>query len=279
MHCLSGLGLAVAAEIDIGQSDAAAPRAPAAHFSPREDHQLINLTFVIAGHTPGAPPPTTYKDAARRFAQSYVKHDAGYPHRLVLIDSNGGLTPDIAALFDDIPHEVISYRGNGWDIGAHQFAALTMPADDWIMCFSSWAHFKQAGWLKAFVDARGIYGNGLYGSTSSLERNMHIRGTGLFTKCGIIHRYPYGVNSREESFEFEAGDNSLTTWCLNKGYGVWLVTPQATVPVAQGRELPDVFRRGNQSNVWTFDKHTDLYEVAALNEKEALAGKADGNGL
>jgi hypothetical protein len=115
---------------------------------------MINVTFILAGNTPGAPAPDIYKGAAKRFAETYKAYPAGFEHKLFLVNSNGGLTPDIAEFFNDIPHDIITYRGSGWDIGAHQFAAFTMPAEDWIMCFSSWAHFRREGWLGAFVEAR-----------------------------------------------------------------------------------------------------------------------------
>ena len=131
--------------------------------------------------------------------------------------SNGGLTPDIAALFDRIPHEVIIYRGSGWDIGAHQFASLCMPPDDWVMCFSSWAHFRKEGWLRSYAEARDRFGDGLYGSTSAFEYNLHLRGTGFFVRCERMHRYPHGVNSREESFAFEIGTGFSVTMVPSTG--------------------------------------------------------------
>ncbi len=221
------------------------------------------------------PRLTLYKAAAKRFAETYKAHPAGFDHKLWLVNSNGGLTQEIAQYFADIPHDVITYRASGWDIGAHQFAAYTLPPEDWIMCFSSWAHFRRQGWLRAFVEARAIHGDGLYGSTSSFERNPHIRGTGFFIRCERIHRYPHGCNSREELFEFEAGPDSLSQWCIRKGYGAWLVAPEATVPLAASRELMNVFRRGDQSNIWTYDKHTEFYDKVSIEEKIELARRSD----
>ena len=238
---------------------------------------MINLTFVIAGHTPGAPHPDIYKKAANRFADTYKKYPAGFEHKLFLIDSNDGLTPAVATIFENIPHEVIKYRGSGWDIGAHQFAALCMSPEDWLMGFSSWAHFRQAGWLRAFADARNLHGDGLYGSTSSFERFVHIRTTGFFIRCERVHRYPYGCNSKEESLAWEHAPHSISQWCIQQGYGAWLVTPEATVTLENSRELDNVFRRGDQSNIWTYDKHTDLFDEASPEEKIKLAYRADGH--
>ncbi len=238
---------------------------------------MINLTFIVAGNTTGAPDPSIYKQAAKRFAASYKAYPPEYAHRLILINSNGGLTDDVAANFSDIPHEVIVYRGSGWDIGGHHFAAFTLPPDEWIMGLSSWTHFRRPGWLKAFAEAREKFGDGLFGSTSSFEKRPHIRGTGYLIRCGRIHRYPHGCNSREESLTHEAGETSLTDWCINEGYGAWLVTPEKTVPLAESRSLPNIFRRGDQSNIWIYDKHTEVYDNAAAKEKTRLELLADYN--
>jgi hypothetical protein len=170
---------------------------------------------------------------------------------------------------------VIKYRGSGWDIGAHQFASLTMDSDDWIMCFSTSAHFRRRGWLKAFVDARERYGDALFGSTTSFQGAPHVRSTGFFVRCERLHRYPHGCNSRDECLAFESGVDSLTQWCVRQGYGVWLVTPATVVPLAESRKLDNVFRRGDQSNIWTFDRNTDLFENATPERRQQLSRGAD----
>lgn len=233
---------------------------------------MIHVTFVIAGNTPGAPPPSNYVAAAKRFADTYASFPADFEHRLVLLDSHGGYTHDIATFFRDIPHLVVPYSGMGWDIGAHLHAAYTLPANDWIMCFSSWGHFRQRGWLKAFAQARGQHGDGLYGSTASFERSPHVRGTGFMVRCGRLRDYPHRVDTREESFEFEAGPESLTYWFRRRHYGVWIVTPNKTVTLAQARHLEHGFRRGLQTDIWTFDKHTDVFERSSAEEREILTG-------
>lgn len=238
---------------------------------------MIYISYVIAGNTPNAPAPEIYHEGIQRFVATYNKFPPEYPHRLMLIDSNGGFTEKVARYFDSLDYDILAYRANGWDIGAHQFAAFNMEPQDWIMCFSSWAHFRQRGWLKAFVEARDAFGDGLFGSTTSFERNAHVRGTGFFVRCERIHRYPFGCNSREESFEFESGPNSLTLWCRKQGYGVWLVTPSGTVPLERSRDVNNIFRRGDQSNIWTFDKHTDIYDNADQLNKNFLAHVSDFN--
>ncbi len=231
---------------------------------------MIHLTFIIAGQMPKAPPPSTYVDAAKRFAESYSQFPAGEDHELILVDSHGGYTPEIQNIFEGISHKVVPYAGLGWDIGAHLHVASQLPSSDWIMCFSSWGHFRRGGWLSAFESARQVHGDGLYGSTASWEHSRHIRGTGFFIRCGLLHEYPVAVNSREESFSFEVGPKSLTEWCLKNKYGVWVVMPEKTVSLRRAEFLKNGFRQGDQTNIWTFDKHTDLFEKGTLQEQKEL---------
>ena len=237
---------------------------------------MINVTFVVPGNIPGAPAPENYKSAVERFADTYRKFPADVDHRLYLINSNDGLTSEIASYFGGIDYDVIGYPGSGWDIGAHFFASFTMHPDDWIMCFSTSAHFRRRGWLKAFVDAREKYGDGLFGSTTSFQGDRpHVRSTGFFIRCERLHRYPHGCNSRDECIAFESGVDSLTQWCIRQGYGAWLVSPVAVVPLAESRKLDNIFRRGDQSNIWTFDRNTDLFESATPERRERLSRGAD----
>jgi hypothetical protein len=237
---------------------------------------MINLVYVVAGNTPGAPTSSIYHEGAKRFASSFIQHPPEYEHRLFLIDSNGGFTPEIARIFEGIQYDVIPYHGSGWDIGAQFYAALTMSPDDWIMAFSSWAHFRRRGWLRAFAEARDIHGDGLYASTVSFENKPHVRGTGYFLRCGRFQRYPYGINSRNETFKWEWGPNSLTTWFVREGYGVWVVAPDGVLSLDEARTMKNNFRNGDQSNIWTFDKHTEIFELAPQEEKDNLTNRTWG---
>lgn len=231
---------------------------------------MINLTYVVAGNMPDAPDPIVYQSGAKRFAESYIQNPPDYEHRLFLLDSNGGFTPDVARIFSGVKYDVIPYHGSGWDIGAQFYAALTMSPDDWIMGFSSWAHFRRRGWLRAFAEARDKHGDGLYASTISLENSPHVRGTGYFLRCGRFQRYPYGINSRTETFKWEWGPNSLTSWFIRQGYGIWVVTPEGVLSFDDARTMVNGFRNGDQSAIWTFDKHTDVFEQADVGQKQYL---------
>lgn len=241
---------------------------------------MIYVSFIIPGRNPdhAAPPPTIYREAVRRFAQTYKAHPAGHPHTLILMNTNDGLTPEIAADFADVPHILWPYAGTGWDIGAHQLAAKVLSPADWLMCFSSWAWFDRPGWLAAFAKARDVHGDALYGSTASHERRPHIRGTGFFCSAQTFQRYPRLVDSRRESFEFESGIDSLTMQCIHRRQCAYLVTPDGIYDHNNFRTAANVFRRGSQMNLWTRDKHTDIFDRAGMAERVELSARSDGPG-
>jgi hypothetical protein len=222
---------------------------------------MIYLTYVLPGLNPKAPSPKIYREAVKRFAKTYSEFIPEEDHQLILINSNGGFTEDVRDIFEGIDYSAVNYQGMGWDIGAHQRAVSTLPSDSWVMCFSTWAYFHKAGWLSAFIAAREKFGNALYGTTSSYERNLHLRGTGFFIQTGLMQAYPFVADSKESSWLFESGPLSLTQWVLAQGYGAYLVTPDGLIsPTSRFRVLDNIYRKGDQSNVWTYDKHTDIYK-------------------
>jgi hypothetical protein len=230
--------------------------------------RVIYLSYICA--------PGIYADGAKRFAETYQKYPAGTEHTLITVNTNGGLTPEVETHFD----KMRSYQHNtwtgGWDIGAHQHVANSRTPDTWLMCFSSWAYFDRPGWLAAFVEAREKYGKGLYGSTASKEDHLHLRGTGFFVPAEAIQKCPIGVNCRAESQEWEHGPENFTLWCMKNGFPPRLVAPSGVYEPAQWRELSNGFREGNQSDIWTRDKHTLIYDLAAPEARAILTRTANG---
>jgi hypothetical protein len=55
------------------------------------------------------------------------------------------------------------------------------------------------------------------------------------------------------------------------------VTPEMVVPFESSRKLNNIFRRGDQSNIWTYDKHTEIFDNASDEEKIILANRSDNN--
>lgn len=221
---------------------------------------MIYITYILPGSTKGAPPSDFYEAAVKRFAQSYRDYFPSLNHKLILVNSNGGFNSNIASFFEGLDYEIVTYNGSGWDIGGHQHVANSLSRDDWTMWFSTWTYFRQNGWLEAFVEAREKYGDAIYGSTASYERHLHLRGTGIFMRCGTVQSYPFISNNKKQSWFIESGNLSLTKWYLKHNKEAYLVTPKGVVNSKYFRSMKNIYRSGDQSNNWIFDKHSDIYD-------------------
>lgn len=215
-----------------------------------------------------------YRHGEQRLLDSYMKFDAGVPHDLVFIDRNG----DSA---DDVPHaKHLKYMGGGWDCGAWQFAGRNIKTD-LLVCFNSSCQITGDGWLKRFVDAAEANGIGLYGPLTSYEITPHVRTPCMIFQPKVIRGYPAEVNSRDDTYRFESmgfrdGTPNFTQWAGSKGYRTMLVTWDGVYDLPDWRKPPNIFRRGDQSNLIIWDRHAEAYAVSDAKGKAFLERLADG---
>lgn len=215
-----------------------------------------------------------YRHGEQRLLDSYLKFDAGAPHDLVIIDRNGD-SPD------DVPGaKHLRYDKEGWDCGAWQFAGRTIETD-LLACFNSSCHITGDGWLKRFVEAVEEHGEGLYGPLTSYEIMPHIRTPCMIFQPKVIQGYPMEVQDRPDTYRFESmgwpnGTPNFTIWAGLQGFQTRLVTWDGCYDLPQWRDPPNIFRRGDQSNLIIKDRHVEAYSVSDAAGKARLEGLADG---
>ncbi len=209
--------------------------------------------------------------AADRFYQTYKAFDPGYPHELIwnLHDSPGR------------------------DIAAHQAIAPYLDCDFAVfMCAR--VFFWKDGWLKRLVEAREKHGDGLYGAMSSLEAcpleqdhtpNPHIRTCFFGMRPKFLRSILNDVVTKECGFRFESSRSGLTghclfasNWCNAKGeaFTVRMVTWDGSYELNDWRKPENVYRKGDQSNLIAFDRHTSIYDAATTDQKSFLEKIANG---
>jgi hypothetical protein len=214
-----------------------------------------------------------YAHGEQRLLDSYLKFKPQYPHKLVIIDRNGD-SPD------DIEAKHLRYDKGGWDCGAWQFAGKNIDTD-LLVCFNSSTYITGDNWLKHFVDAVEKHGDGLYGPLTSYEIAPHVRTPCMIFQPHVINDYPMEVQSREDTYRFESlgwpnGVPNFTQWVKNKGQKTVLVTWDGSYDLWQWRTPPNIFRRGDQSNLIVKDRHCEAYEVSYAENKARLEALADG---
>jgi len=218
-----------------------------------------------------------YQHGAQRWLESYMLYAPRYEHEVVIIDRYAD-SPD--GMFDPISSRHLRYDGSGWDCGTWQFAGREINAD-LLVCFNSSTYVTGDGWLKHFVAAVEEYGDGLYGPLASYEIIPHIRTPCMIFQPYIARSYPMEVNSRDDTYRFEVFGFSpevpnFTQWVRSKGLQTRLVTWDGVYDLPDWRKPPNIFRRGDQSNLIVCDRHVEAFSVSDADGKAKLEALADG---
>lgn len=215
-----------------------------------------------------------YNHGHERWLAAYKKHTAGHPHELAIINRYAD-NPD--NMFDGAIH--FKYSGGGWDCGSWKFAGKHIDTD-LLVCFNSSTYVTGPGWLKRIVEAVERHGDGLYGPMASYEVCPHIRTPCMAFQPHVINDYPMEVESRPDSYRFESfgfgnGVPNFTQWTRQKGLATMMVTWDGEYDQPQWRTPPNIFRRGDQSNLIVHDRHVEAYAASSPEGKaylEKLAG-------
>lgn len=194
------------------------------------------------------------------FAASYAVNPPGYPHDLYIV-TNGSIDDGkLKQTFDGIPHKLFSHDNSGWDIGAFQHAAASIPCDLMVF-FGNTAYIKRPGWLDRMISAYLKFGPGLYGTMGHrgdhrFDVAPHIRTTGFWMPRDLFNAYPFKVTRKEQRYQFEHGPNCLTSWVCQMGLKVWVVTWTGEFGMAQWDSIPNGYHRGDQSDLLAGDRMT-----------------------
>lgn len=185
----------------------------------------------------------TYYPLAHRFASTWRQFPPGRePYTLHVIGNGGDIPPIHQAAFNGIANcEFRFYNNVGWDIGAFQWAAETIPCD-LLICLGAPVHFHRTGWLDRMVDAFLSNGPALYGCWAYLAPNWHVRTTCFWCPPQVIQSYPYAVSSAQKSrYDFEHGAHSITRHAISAGLECLMVTTDGVFPFSEWLDrAPDV---------------------------------------
>jgi len=230
------------------------------------------LYLKIVRRIENFPIATPYEVGHKRFYDGYRKFKPTIPHDLIIVRC--GATEE-ASDFDAIATHYLRFDGNGSDCAAFQQVVRILDYD-LVLCFNTLAYPWRYFWLQPFMDAMEVHGKGVYGATASFEIRPHLRTPCIAFHPDILREYPFNTVNREDSVEFESGNNSITSWAKRSGYPVILVTANGRYYLENWRKGDNIFRRGDQSNCLVWDRHTDIYASSSPAEKSKLEHAADG---
>lgn len=175
----------------------------------------------------------TYHPLARRFASTWLR----YPGHDLHVIANGPTPGEREkSLFSAIPCAWHTHSNLGWDIGAFQYAAESVPCD-LLVCLGAPVHFHRGQWLESMVDAYLHHGPALYGCWAYLSPNWHVRTTCFWCPPELLQSYPVQVGStRPDRYEFEHGNSSFTRHVLKAGFPAIMVTTKGCFPFDQWQD-------------------------------------------
>jgi hypothetical protein len=237
--------------------------------------KIVILYLHVAGKVdPNAPNPEYYTQFHKRFTATYMEFIPPIEHGLHICCCGAYSPKDMEGRLVARVSEIHRYYGAGWDIGAFQHCANSINAD-LLVCLSTPVYFHRADWLEKIVAAVEKHGDGLYGTMASYEHSPHIRTSCFAVNPRHLREYPNVINTRERARFFESTDWNFSAW-MERSHPVILVLPDGTYQRTDWRKYPNIFRRGDQSNVLVRDRHWDIYHVAGLEERAALEKAAEG---
>lgn len=219
----------------------------------------MNIVLTYVYPRTGEPHHDEY---AVRFLKSYVTNSTQLPHSVAVICNGGPPTSEIACMFSPCRNLILlQHDDSGWDNGAHQMAARTIPCDLMIFLGGN-AWIKGKFWLERIVQAFDKHGTALYGAMGNngdarYGCSPHIRTTGYWMPPQLMNEYPHRVTTPAQRYPFEHGPECLTTWVRNRGLKALVVTWTGEYEWPHWDEIPNGFHRGDQSNLIFGDRISD----------------------
>jgi hypothetical protein len=192
---------------------------------------------------------------------------------------NGGTPKDhelAKSIFNGLSASFYIYPGSGCDFGSYFWRAKNCQENDFQVCMSTRSYPWRDGWLKNLVDARIGHGPGLYGTSISMEGGKLHTCTRVFAADSRdFASYPHEITSRDQGTFVEVYDGNLYEWFRCKGKQNKVVYGSGAFDADHGPDSPcwtepNIFRKGDQSNLIVKDKHTDVYRDASDSEKRRL---------
>jgi hypothetical protein len=219
-----------------------------------------------------------FKPEVERFCSTMRQFHPGTPYTIAaIINEKEELVgkSQLFRMFERLPVEFHLYSGTGCDVGSAQYFASLQSENCFLICCTSRIYAHREGWLKKLVEARLRYGEGLYTTAISRERNrLHACCRCYCMDSDRFNAWPKTIEHRPDGYLFESGEymglggsqtapQNLLEWFNAQRLPTRVVYWSGCHEIGDGTEAmePDnIFRKGDQSNMLIHDRISRFYE-------------------
>ena len=227
----------------------------------------VNVAYIYL------PGDEEHKRWAHRFVFSITHHRPSLPYKFTVICN--GPHFDGEEVFGPMgKYQVFHHDDSGWDIGGY-IAFSKVCSDDILYCMGGTAYVRSDAWLERPLESWSKHGPGMHGTLATFEIRPHINTSGFITTPELLSAYPLPVESKQHRYEFEHGFNSFWIMVNRAGLQTLLVTHCGEYSWPDWRHPPNIYRRGDQSNLLTHFRHTDNYAAADPTLRGFMESMAD----
>lgn len=211
-------------------------------------------------------------DVIKNFFNTYKKFQAGIDYSLIIIAKNWtdkNLYSQLCSMAKEYKAKIIDLPDDGWDIGAYYRVAKILKSQ-YILFLGSSTLIMSNNWLSKlyspFIKDKSIQ---LVGAMGSLEAghyrefpNPHIRTCSFMIKRTFLleyaskHKFPI---TKDDTYEFEHGKDSITNFILNKGYKAVVVNSDGEIFEPGNWAFSKTFRYPNEWKTILADKLSAYY--------------------
>lgn len=211
-------------------------------------------------------------ESVEKFIATYRKYHAGIKHSLVIIAKNCTdryVYRKLCQLALKNNARVIELPDDGWDFGAY-FRVSSILESDYVLFLGTSINILANNWLlnlfNAFKNDSSIQLAGPMGSWGDVAGkvfpNYHIRTCSFMLKRELFLEYiatqKFPV-TKDDTYELEHGENSITKFVLNKGYKAVVVDCDGEIYIPQNWVFSKTFRYPDEHKSMIGDQHFLFY--------------------
>jgi len=256
----------------------------------RLEVSLVTISVIYLAHY---YPEAGYGiETVETFLNSYKAHPAGMEHSLFIIAKNWTDNVEykkLRKLAEENNARIIETPNDGFDFGSYFRVSKTIESD-YILFLSSSINIRSANWLishyNAFKCDPSVVLVGAMGSWGDTEKrifpNYHIRTCSFMMKRELFVEYASAQKipeTKEDTYEMEHGENSLTNFVLNKGYKAVVVNSDGGIFAPEDWDISQTYRHPGEWKSVFSDKHSLYYYQINDDDKQSFERTAWGRSL